>query len=132
VLDYHYAGQATPVATPTGTITFINQDNHSDDRVKSAVRLSPVNTNLYFSYRASISDSTDLDFYQIHLPGQTGTATLSITASALDVNGLDPEVLVYDKAAHLLATQVVTNEGGTFTLQLANAPVNADYYIRVA
>jgi hypothetical protein len=132
VLDYHYQGQATAVATASGNVTFINNDNHSHASIRSALRLTPVNSNLYFSYRGSITDSTNFAFYQVHMPAQSGSATMSISANALDVNGLYPEVEVYDRAAHLLSSQVVTNEGGTFTLQLANVAVDADYYIRVA
>jgi hypothetical protein len=131
-LDYHYKGQATPIATAAGNVTFINNDNHSHASIKTALRLTPANSNLYFSYRGSITDSTNYSFYRIDLPPQSGTATMSISANALDLNGLYPEVEVYDKAAHLLASQVVTNEGGTFTLQLTNVAVDANYYIRVA
>jgi len=131
VLDYHYLGQATPTPTPTGNITFINNDDHSDDNVKRAQRLYPTGTNTYVTYRGSIADSTDSDFYRIDLPGQLGSANMMVTVSALDVNGLLPNVQIYDSASHLLPTQVVANEGGTFTVQLLNTNASANYYVKV-
>src|SRR5262249_48960835 len=131
VLDYHYAGQATPTPTATGNITFIANDNHTDDRINKAVRLDTATTSTYFSYRGSISDSTDVDFYKVTPKAQASTLTMSVTVSALDVNGMVPDVLVYDGSARLMPTQVVTNENGTLTVQLANAAVGSSYYVRV-
>ncbi len=132
VLDYHYAGQATAVPTATGGVTFINHDHHSDDRIKDAVRLTPADGTTSLTYRASIADSTDADFYRVNPPGLAAGATMTVTVSALDVVGLLPQVDVYDRFARPVPAQVVANEGGTFSVQVPNARLGADYYIRVS
>src|SRR5262249_5259941 len=49
----------------------------------------------------------------------------------LDSNGLLPAASVYDAAGNLVSAQVLANENGTFTLQVANATPGATYYVRV-
>ena len=50
----------------------------------------------------------------------------------LNGSQLDPRLQVYDAAGHAVASHVLTNETGSFVLQVENAMANADYYIRVS
>jgi hypothetical protein len=85
--------------------------------------------------RASFSTSSDVDYYRVHAPaGSNGSTTTQLVAAVWGLNGsqLDPRLQVYDAAGHAVASHVLTNETGSFVLQVENAMANADYYIRVS
>jgi hypothetical protein len=131
VLDYHYAGQTSnPPADSSGT-PFVNDDNHADDRMSGATALKGSGLDTHFRYKASLSDTTDVDYYRFVPNSQTAYQTMTVTVNALRVRGLLPAVSVYDADGQPLNTQVVTNDNGTYTVQLPNARVGVNYYVKV-
>lgn len=90
--------------------------------------------------RASISDSTDVDYYRIVAPLNTLvngviTATprdLVVTVDALQAGTLDPNVTVYGLLGQPMQADVLAYDHSNFTLQIANVSPLQVFYIRVA
>jgi len=131
VLDYHYADQNPPPSGGSSGTPFFNEDNHGNDLMSSATALQGSGLDTHFGYKASISDTTDVDFYRLVPNSQTTYQTMTVVVSALEVRALLPAVSVYDADGQLLNTQLVTNDGGTYTVQLPNAQVGVNYYLKV-
>lgn len=120
-----------------GVITLINVDNHSNDSLASALGLTQliVQTDARFdyAYKASISDSTDVDYYTVKSPtppaGQQNVLTAMVWG--LDNQSLDPQISVLDANQRPIAATVLAHENGTMVLQIANQPANALYYVKV-
>jgi hypothetical protein len=132
------------VGTVTGAVTgtaqgatgLLNNDLHTNDSILTASLLPPLFTRtdsyLTYAYRASISDHDDVDYYRIQAPqvaaGQPDV--LTVTVWGLDNNGLLPAASVYDAAGKPVSAQVLVNENGTYTLQVANAVPGATYFVK--
>jgi Matrixin len=93
-------------------------------------------TNRYFdaSIRAAIGSATDLDYYRIHAPTTPNNAPEQMIAMAwgLDLNGLTPQISVFDAAGNPVDAQVIGNANGFFSLDIANAGSNMDYFLAVS
>jgi hypothetical protein len=130
VLDYHYAGQSDDSGGSGPTL--INNDNHTDDSLPKSMALKASGLATHFVYQASISDSTDVDWYHFVPSGQPKNQTMTLRVSGLQYQGLQPVVSVYDGSGKLVSANVVTNGGGVFTIQVPNAKMGTDYYAKVA
>jgi hypothetical protein len=114
-----------------------NTENRPNDKVQTATWLTAHNstpTSLDFSYQASITTPTDVDFYRVHSPATTNGATEEMIAlvQASDLGGLAPRVDVYDASGAPVAAQVIGNEQGFFSVRLANALPDTTYYVEVS
>jgi hypothetical protein len=120
-------------AGSSGGWTYIYNDNHTDDLPAFATPLQPTGMPNVFGLRGSVSDSTDVDNYRVTATGTAGTTTtLTAQIFALDANPLQSVVTVADAFGNPLDGQVVTNDGGTYTVQVPNVQVGSSYTIRVA
>jgi hypothetical protein len=112
-------------------------DNRENDALATATRLTQKNaggTTLTFGFAGSISDGSDVDFYRVHSPQASGGIGPVMTAlvSASDSDGLAPRVEVFDAAGRPVLSQVVSNSGGFFSVQVHNPLPDADYYVMVS
>jgi hypothetical protein len=120
------------------TTGLLNDDHHTDDSMLTALGLQQLftQTDAHFdnAYRASISDATDVDYYRITAPappaGQANVMTVMVWG--LGSQGLLPAVAVFDAWQQPVAAEVLVNEAGTVTVQIADATPGAAYYVRVA
>jgi hypothetical protein len=116
---------------------FVNDDAHTNDTIGTATDLrQPIyQTDTRYAYLvpASISSPTDVDFYHLRSPQTVNNVAEVMTATVWAQQGstLLPVLGVYDSHQNPVAFDVLANEGGTFTLQVANAASNADYYVVV-
>src|SRR5262249_52437200 len=85
-----------------------------------------------YAYKAGVSDRNDVDYYRVQAPQAAAGAPVVMTVMVwgLDSNGLLPAASVYDAAGNLVSAQVLGNENGTFTLQVANATPGATYFVK--
>jgi hypothetical protein len=84
-----------------------------------------------FAYRASVSAPEETDLYRVRT--RTGTpGTMVVAVWALEHGQLDPTVTVYDKRMRPVAAQVLSDDDGSYTLQIKDAKPNATYFVRVA
>jgi Matrixin len=125
--------------TTTITSTLLNNDLHTNDSFLTAGLLSTLGTNqtdsrFDYAYRASISDSSDVDFYKIKAPMPPAGWTNVMTAMVwgMDNGGLIPNVSVYDANQNVVPADILVNENGVKTVQVVGAVGGANYYVKVA
>jgi hypothetical protein len=96
-------------------------------------RFQQVDSHFDYAYRSSIS-SWDVDYYQITAPtvaaGQANVMTVMVWG--LGSSGLLPTVSVYDANQQLVNADVLVNDNGMVTLQVANAVSGGTYYVKVS
>jgi hypothetical protein len=124
-------------SSPQAAASLIGADNRSNDSFNTATRLTARNgslTTLDFSYQSSISDPTDVDYYKVHSPATVNGSTqqLIVVVSGSALNGLVPRADVFDGSTAPVASQVLGNAGGFYSLLITNAVPNADYYVKVS
>ncbi|MDY3561797.1 hypothetical protein R5W23_003225 [Gemmata sp. JC673] len=126
-------GLLSPITTTlTGVL-----DGHTDDALASARALQTntgADARFDAVYRGVIEDRFDVDTYKVRARGfAPGAAvTLNVMVWALDANGVDPRVRVFDAAGNAVAFQVLSNDRGLFSVQVLNAVAGQDYYIQVS
>jgi len=128
------------LGTVVGAATnlLINVDNHTNDILSSATGLPQVETQtdsrFDYAYKASISDSSDVDDYLVKAPAPpSGTQNvMTVMVWALQNGGLDPKALLYDALGNPVAANVLSHENNTWVLQVPNAAANAAYYVSVS
>jgi hypothetical protein len=117
------------------TAVFVN-DFHTDDTFLTALNLQQLvhttDSHFDYSFRGSISDSWDVDNYRIQAPTPAAGSPNVLTAMVWSPDGnLVPRLGVYDAQYNPVAAQVLVSEGGSYTIQIANATAGATYYVQV-
>ncbi|MBO0699565.1 MAG: matrixin family metalloprotease [Zavarzinella sp.] len=111
-------------------------DLHTDDTLGLARLLSPLSkpapdARFDYTFQGVIEDSRDIDRYKVHAPS-TGPVNLNVMVWALQTNGLDPRLQVYNATTgQPVAFQVLANDAGLMSLQVPNAAPGADYIVSV-
>jgi len=96
--------------------------------------VSPTDPRFDAFMTGSIAQPSYVDYYRISAPGTNASAPVTMTAMAWGIDypkPLYPIVHVYDANDNPLPVQVITNGGGTYTIQLANVQPNTSYYVEV-
>jgi hypothetical protein len=120
-----------------GGSQLINDDHHTNDTINNAtdLRQQVFRSDSRFAYaiQASIADATDVDYYRLTSPQvSSGTPNvMTVMVWALDANRLLPSVTVFDAQHNPVPAEVLVNENGSYTVQVANAVSNVDYYVAV-
>src|SRR5207237_10129330 len=88
--------------------------------------------NTHYSAFAAIRDASDVDFYEIRSAkfGRNQQSVMTINVRALKSPALNPTLQVYDKDGELVDANVLVSAGGSYTVQVADAKPNADYFIK--
>lgn len=110
------------------------QDYHSNDSADKATPLSNdhPSQDLRWDYtlRAVVSDASDADWYTAKSPS-TIPGTLVVAVWGMQVGGVDPAITILDANKKPVAVQVLTNDDGTYNLQIPNVLANSKYFIGV-
>jgi hypothetical protein len=129
---------AAPVAgVPAGSVVVLPNDAHTNDTLGTAtdLRQNAFRSSAPYAYavQATVSDSTDVDYYHILTPqGANGTTTvMRVLVWGTTPGGLDPAVSVFDARGNPANAQVLVNENGSYVIQVPNALPNTDYYVGV-
>jgi hypothetical protein len=132
-------GSTTLVDALLSPVRLLSAELGLNDTLSSATGLLQTVTSsgprVDYLSRASFSASSDVDYYKVHAPaGANGSPTVQLVAAVWGLNGsqLDPRLQVYNAAGNPVASQILTNETGSFVLQVQNAAANAGYYVRVS
>jgi hypothetical protein len=145
-IDPHAASpRSSGLQTPGGPQTApqrnsSNVDDRTNHRFDIAVDLGPGNsTSTGYSAAVSVSEAGGVNTYQFMTPnlapntGNVMTVTVQrdggLPGTAIQV--LTPNVQVYDAAGAPVEAEVLVNDSGTLSLQIANPRANATYYVRV-
>jgi len=114
---------------------YVNNDNHKNDTASAATKLGDAKPGADqrwdFTYRGSISDDKDSDWYEVKTKSDT-PGTLLVTIWATETGKLDPVVSVYDKNHMLVASQVLSNDSTSHAVQIRNIVPGDTYYVKVA
>lgn len=116
---------------------FLNRDKHRDDQQHRATVLSQTETvassRIDYSYRASLHDTTDVDFYKVTAPASSGGAPMSLVATVwgLETGKLDPRVTVYDSRGNGLQAEVIRDGDSAITVQVNGVAAGATYFVKV-
>jgi Matrixin len=119
--------------TATGLLSL---ENGLDNTLASAVNLVAKTTSLnlqtdYFT-RASLSTGSDVDYYTVKAPtASSPTVAMVATVWTLGNSNLNPRIEVYNSAGAKVDAQVLTNNNGSFCVQVANAASGQTYYVKV-
>jgi hypothetical protein len=121
------------------TQPLLNNDLHTNDSFLTASLLPQTaqlaNSRFEYAYRASISDSWDVDYYRITAPQSATGATsevMTVMVWGLGSQGLLPTLTVYNAQQQQVNADVLVNDNGMVTLQIANATPGTAYYVKVA
>lgn len=134
------------VSLPTGSLlaglqnlssNLLNDDFHTDDSFLTALNLQQLvqqpDGRFDYAFKGSIRDSRDVDYYRITAPSASSNRlVLTALIWGLEDGRLLPRVTVYDAWARPVAAQVLVNDGGSYTVQVANAVPGATYYVKAA
>jgi hypothetical protein len=117
-------------------VLFNEDDNHADATFQTANVLTTAPgyvRNTQYQAQASLSDPLDLDFYQFNSPmGNPKLTVMTVSVSAMQVNGVAPIVVVYDKFQNPVNAQILANGDGTYTVQVTNVGNNNLYYVAIS
>jgi hypothetical protein len=127
------------VLAPLGPLLSPILDGHTNDLLGLAQVLVPLpkpapDSRFDFTYRGVIEDNADVDNYKIHAPSApaSGSLTLDVLVWALQTNGLDPRISVYNSATGApIAFQVLANDAGVMSIQIPNASATMDYTVSI-
>src|SRR6202030_3155680 len=111
----------------TATSILANNDLHTNDSPNAPLMvqqaLATVPSPLDYAFKASISDSSDVDFYRVTAPAVAAGQTTALTAMVWGTGSvlssgqvLIPTVRVYDARGNPVVAQVLVNDGYTFTV----------------
>src|SRR5262249_17185347 len=134
--SYHLSIESANILTPVTNL--IDPEVGLNDLLRSATNLvqtvNGTSSQIYYNLRTSFSTGSDVDFYKIHAPSASGNDPVNLIATIWGLNGakLNPRLDVYDSAGNRLNAQVLTNNDGSFTLQVLNVTPQADYYLRAS
>jgi hypothetical protein len=114
-------------------------DGHTDDSLGLPRLLSPTpkpapDDRFDFTFAGAIEDSADVDRYKIHAPAMAGTGpvNMNVMVWAIETDGLDPRIQVYDATnGRPVAFQVLANDDGVMTVQVPNVNAADDYIVSV-
>jgi hypothetical protein len=88
----------------------------------------------HYSATAGLANGTDADVFVVHSPvaGFDQQNVLTVNVRAAQPAALAPVAYVFDSTGQPVDATVLANNGGTYTVHLANAGSDQDYYVEVA
>jgi hypothetical protein len=108
----------------------------ANNSIRTAIDLTSAPNNMTqipenFVYWETFNLSTDHDFFKVRVASASGANTLSVIAWGSALLSVTPIIHVYDTHGNPLALQVLTNNGGTYAVQVANTTPGSNYYVEV-
>lgn len=112
-------------------------DNATNDSLASATGLTQViaqtDSRFDYVYRASVSSSSDVDYYLLRAPAPpAGTQNvMTVMVWGMQNNGLDPDATIRNALGTPLAATVLVRDNGTYVLQVPSVPANTLLFVTV-
>ena len=115
---------------------FFKDDLHANDSFATSSELKTTPgyvEKTHFSIQASLSDSSDVDFYDFEVPEIAGSEHAVLTANLLSLtpSGLIPKLEVFDSSMNQIEHSVLVNGNGEFVVQSDQMESGEKYYVRV-
>lgn len=134
-IDTHLASHGGGPQSPSGPQ---NDDLHSNDTLNRATNLAPRyfrgDARFAITVAARLSDASDVDYYTFRTPQSKDNQPSVLTATVWTNggSGFQPTITLYDADGQRVAAEVLVAEGGTFTVQVPNAPAHSTYFLAIA
>lgn len=110
-------------------------DDSTNDNASSASRLSSSNSLAStFNVVGSLQNAGDVDYYRVRVPRLTTSniSNLTVTLTPYSINGVMPDIQLFDKSQKPVAFDVLSNGNGSKVIQATGLKVNDDYFLRIA
>ena len=117
----------TPGPNPNA---LVDGESLANDTVDTAAQANPSSGPYDYSFRSSLSNSSDVDFFRIHAPATANAVT--VTVAGVGTSSFAPDVDMYTTAGVKVATTVVARTGSSVVLSITGGLSSSDYLIRVA
>ncbi len=112
----------------------ISNDRHTNDSFTTATTLPAMRagsgSSFAASYRGSISDSFDVDYFKFQTPAGISGDVLTAMVWGLQ-NQLDSRVRVFDAQQNIVSAEIIVNEGSSYAIEITGATPQATYYIEI-
>ena len=115
--------------------TYVNTQVGGNNSLQNAQTLGYSSQATSFTVVGALNSPTESDWYQFTPTAPTtftGTLTVGVVPQSQGTPGAYATVAVFDAQGDELATTVVNNENGSFTVQLANQQSGTTYYMEVS
>ncbi len=120
---------------PEGEVLpLFGNDLYSNDTLQTATQLEPspgFAEGVRYEALASLSDGTDIDFYEIRSPS-VGPSTITFLLEGIDDHPLQADVQLFDKDGHAIVQQNLVRHDGRTVIQLPDAATDQAYFVRIA
>jgi hypothetical protein len=126
VVDSTESGSSDP--DPYALVDAETDANNTPTTATEAVRST---TPYDYSFRSSLSNSSDVDFFRIRSPA-TANTNLNVTVSGVGMTWFNPNVDLYTTSGVKLTTKVVAQTDTSVVLSLEGVAAGTEYLVRVA
>ncbi len=120
---------------PEGEILpLFGDDLHLNDTFQAATTLEPspgFAEGVRYETLASLSDETDIDFYEIVSPA-VGQSVMSIMVEGIDDDPLQADVQVLNEDGQVVAQHYLVRHGGRTVVQVSDVTNDQAYFVRIA
>jgi hypothetical protein len=112
--------------------------NRAGSTLGTAINLQPQvfqsNSNFDYFVPGTLASAGDATFYTFRTPKSSAGQSTVLTATvwATGSSTLAPQITVYDAQGNVVPAQVLSAEGGTYTVQVANASPSTKYFVEVS
>jgi Matrixin len=108
----------------------VDGESLANDTVDTAAQANPSSRPYDYSFRSSLSNASDVDFFRIHAPAVATAVT--VTIAGVGTASFAPDVDLYTTAGVKVATTVVARTTSSVVLSITGGLSSSDYLIRVA
>jgi hypothetical protein len=124
----------TVAASASATASTSSNTSFATAQLLTSIQMDANTQGYMWSSNGNILTPGQVNYYKIAAPNlpTAGPELLTVSAASTDSLGLNPNVTVYDSTYHPLASTVIDNGNGTFTLQLSGMTAGATYFIAVS
>ncbi len=115
--------------------TLVRSDFGSNDTVDTATLLSPTTSSgkiQRHEHLASLGSATDVDIYRVMAPSGDSNRVLTATVWVLPGWEALPTIQVLDASGALVASEVLVNDSGRYTVQATGIVAGTSYVLRVS
>ncbi|QEL17788.1 matrixin family metalloprotease [Limnoglobus roseus] len=122
----------------TGIVTNLLDDTGLNDTLSAATTLlsrgSAVGPQAEFVTQGGFGSATDVDVYRLTVPPTSDGSPINLLTTVWGQGGatLNPWVEVYDALGNPIATEVLTADGNTTTVQLRDVPSGQTYFLKLS
>jgi hypothetical protein len=114
----------------------VNADGNLNNARGTATPLAPTNVSTAlpasrYAVQASLTTTSDVDFYRVTAPAGTGGRVLTVSVRTLAGQPTAPPVTVSDANGVLLNATVLANDAGLLTVQVDGLIAGATYFVKV-